>query len=177
MSGPATPAELGNALSHDYAGKDLLLVCILKGGVLFLSDLVRATHIPHAFEFMAISSYGGARTESSGVVRILMDLNTSIENRNVLIVEDIVDTARTLSYIIENLRTRNPATLKICALLNKPSRREVEVVLDYVGFNEPNEFVVGYGLDYNEIYRNLPFIGVLKPEMYAHSDKQEGSTA
>ncbi|CAG0947073.1 hypoxanthine phosphoribosyltransferase [Anaerolineae bacterium] len=170
-------AELGNTLSHDYAGKDLLLVCILKGGVLFLSDLVRATHIPHAFEFMAISSYGGARTESSGVVRILMDLNTSIENRNVLIVEDIVDTGRTLSYIIENLRTRNPASLKICALLNKPSRREVEVAIDYIGFNVPNEFVVGYGLDYNEIYRNLPFIGVLKPAMYAHSDEQVGSTA
>jgi hypoxanthine phosphoribosyltransferase len=170
-------AELGNTISHDYAGKDLLLVCILKGGVLFLSDLVRATRIPHAFDFMAISSYGGARTESSGVVRILMDLNTSIENRNVLIVEDIVDTGRTLSYIIENLRTRNPASLKICALLNKPSRREVEVAIDYIGFNVPNEFVVGYGLDYNEVYRNLPFIGVLKPEMYAQSDKQEGSTA
>ncbi|MBI5652045.1 MAG: hypoxanthine phosphoribosyltransferase [Chloroflexi bacterium] len=160
-------AELGNALSRDYAGQDLLLVCILKGGVLFLSDLIRAIHIPHAIEFMAISSYGGTRIESSGVVRIMMDLNSNIAGRNVLIVEDIVDTGRTLAYIIENLRTRNPASLKICALLDKPSRREVKVNLDYIGFAVPNEFVVGYGLDYNEIYRNLDFIGVLKPEMYA----------
>ncbi len=158
--------ELGDAISRDYAGKDLLLVCILKGGVLFLSDLIRAIHIPHAIDFMAISSYGGGRTESSGVVRILMDLNTNIENRNVLIVEDIIDTGRTLAYILENLRTRNPASLKICTLLNKPSRREVSVKLDYAGFDIPNEFVVGYGLDYNEVYRNLAFVGVLKPELY-----------
>jgi hypoxanthine phosphoribosyltransferase len=165
-------SELGQMISRDYAGKDLFLVCVLKGGVVFLSDLVRAIHIPHAFDFMAISSYGGTHTESSGVVRILMDLNASIEGRNVLIVEDIVDTGRTLAYITENLRTRNPASLKICALLNKPSRREVPVTLDYVGFDIPNEFVVGYGLDYNELYRNLPFVGVLKPEMYtgAHSE-------
>ncbi len=160
--------ELGEAISRDYAGQDLLLVCILKGGVLFLSDLVRAIHIPHSMDFMAISSYGGTRTESSGVVRILMDLNTNIEGRNVLIVEDIIDTGRTLSYITQNLRTRNPASLKICTLLNKPSRREVPVKLDYVGFDIPNEFVIGYGLDYNEIYRNLPFVGVLKPELYRH---------
>lgn len=169
-------AELGAAISRDYAGKDLLLVCILKGGVLFLSDLVRAIHIPHAVDFMAISSYGGTRTESSGVVRILMDLNTSIENRNVLIVEDIIDTGRTLTYITQNLRTRRPKSLKICTLLNKPSRREVDVPLDYIGFDIPNEFVVGYGLDYNEIYRNLPFIGVLKPQMYAPAH-QEPPTA
>ncbi len=160
--------ELGEAISRDYAGQDLLLVCILKGGVLFLSDLVRAIHIPHSMDFMAISSYGGTRTESSGVVRILMDLNTNIEGRNVLIVEDIIDTGRTLTYITQNLRTRNPASLKICTLLNKPSRREVPVKLDYVGFDIPNEFVIGYGLDYNEIYRNLPFVGVLKPELYRH---------
>ena len=168
-------AELGDAISRDYAGQDLLLVCVLKGGVLFLSDLIRAIHIPHAIDFMAISSYGGTRIESSGIVRILMDLNASIEKRNVLIVEDIVDTGRTLSYIVENLRTRDPASVKICALLNKPSRREVNVELHYVGFNVPNEFVVGYGLDYNEIYRNLPFIGVLKPEKYANADRHEGS--
>lgn len=160
--------ELGQAISRDYAGKDLLLVCILKGGILFLSDLMRAIRIPHAIDFMAISSYGGTRTESSGVVRILMDLNTNITNRNVLIVEDIIDTGRTLAYITEMLKTRDPASLKICTLLNKPSRREVQVPLDYVGFDIPNEFVVGYGLDYNEIYRNLPFIGVLKTELYAH---------
>ncbi len=161
--------ELGDAISRDYAGKDLLLVCILKGGVLFLSDLIRAIHIPHAIDFMAISSYGGLRIESSGVVRILMDLNTNIENRNVLIVEDIIDTGRTLAYILENLRTRNPASLKICTLLNKPSRREVNVELNYVGFDIPNEFVVGYGLDYNEVYRNLSFVGVLKPELYRNT--------
>ncbi|MDE3088460.1 MAG: hypoxanthine phosphoribosyltransferase [Chloroflexota bacterium] len=166
-------SELGQMISRDYAGKDLILVCVLKGGVLFLSDLIRALHVPHAIDFMAISSYGGTRTESSGVVRILMDLNATIEGRNVLIVEDIIDTGRTLSYISENLRTRNPASLKICALLNKPSRREVNVPLDYVGFDIPNEFVVGYGLDYNEFYRNLPFVGVLKPEMYISAIDQE----
>ena len=169
-------AELGTAISRDYAGKDLLLVCILKGGVLFLTDLIRAVEIPHAIDFMAISSYGGARTESSGVVRILMDLNSNIENRNVLIVEDIIDTGRTLQYITDNLRTRNPCSLKICTLLNKPSRREVKVTLDYVGFDIPNEFVVGYGLDYNEFYRNLPFVGVLKPELYACPNQSSTDT-
>ncbi|MBI3537355.1 MAG: hypoxanthine phosphoribosyltransferase [Chloroflexi bacterium] len=159
-------AELGEQISRDYQDQDLLLVCVLKGGVIFLSDLARALRIPHAIDFMAISSYGGARTESSGVVRIIMDLTANIENKNVLIVEDIVDTGRTLAYITENLRTRNPASLKICALLNKPTRREVKVAIDYVGFDIPNEFVVGYGLDYNELYRNLPFVGVLKPELY-----------
>jgi len=159
-------AEMGDTISRDYAGQDLLLVCVLKGGVLFLSDLTRAVRIPHAMDFMAISSYGGTHTASTGVVRILMDLNASIENRNVLIVEDIVDTGRTLSYITQNLRTRAPASLKVCTLLNKPSRREVEVKLDYVGFDVPNEFVVGYGLDFDELYRSLPFIGVLKPETY-----------
>ncbi len=158
--------ELGAQISADYAGKDLLLVCILKGGVIFLSDLSRALSIPHAIDFMAISSYGGTRIESSGIVRILMDLNTNIENRHVLIVEDIIDTGRTLQYITENLQTRDPASLKICTLLNKQSRREVPIHVDYVGFNIPNEFVVGYGLDYGELYRNLPYIGVLKAETY-----------
>lgn len=164
----ARSVELGGAISRDYAGQDLLLVCVLKGAFVFLSDLARAIRIPHAIDFMAISSYGGARTESSGVVRILMDLNTNIENRNVLIVEDIIDTGRTLAYITENLQTRNPASLKICTLLNKLGRREVDVPIAYVGFDIPNEFVVGYGLDYNEIYRNLPFVGVLKPELYVN---------
>lgn len=159
--------ELGATISRDYANKDLILVCILKGGVLFLSDLVRAITVPHEMDFMAVSSYGGTRTESSGIVRIVMDLKASIEKRDVLIIEDIVDTGRTLTYITDNLRTRNPASLKICTLLNKPSRREVPVKVDYVGFDIPNEFVVGYGLDFNEWYRNLPFIGVLKPEMYS----------
>lgn len=158
--------QLGTQISEDYEGRELLLVCILKGGVIFLSDLTRALTVPHAIDFMAISSYGGTRTESSGVVRIIMDLNTSIENRDVLIVEDIIDTGRTLQYITENLQTRDPASLRICTLLNKPDRREVEIKLDYVGFDIPNEFVVGYGLDYGELYRNLPYIGVLKEELY-----------
>ena len=170
-------AELGAAISRDYVGKDLLLVCILKGGVLFLSDLIRAIRIPHAIYFMAISSYGGTRTESSGVVRIIMDLDANISNRNVLLVEDIIDTGRTLTYITELLKTRNPSSIRICTLLNKPSRREVDVPLDYVGFDIPNEFVVGYGLDFNEIYRNLPFIGVLKVGLYASSAEQEHSSA
>lgn len=157
--------ELAAQISADYAGKDLLLVCVLKGGILFLTDLMRQLDIPHAIDFMAISSYG-ASTETSGVVRILMDLNTSIEGKNVLIVEDIVDTGHTLDYILRNLSTRRPASLKVCALLNKPSRRVVEVPVHYVGFDIPNKFVIGYGLDFGEKYRNLPFVGVLKPEFY-----------
>ncbi|MBC7258397.1 MAG: hypoxanthine phosphoribosyltransferase [Chloroflexi bacterium] len=157
--------ELAEQISADYRGKDLLLVCILKGGVLFLTDLMRQLDIPHAVDFMAISSYG-AGTESSGVVRILMDLNTSIEGKNVLIVEDIVDTGHTLDYILRNLSTRRPASLKVCALLNKPSRRQVDVPIHYIGFDIPNKFVIGYGLDFGEKYRNLPFVGVLKPEFY-----------
>ena len=159
-------AELGKAISADYQGKDLLALCILRGAVIFLSDLSRQITIPHEIDFMAVSSYGGTRTESSGVVRILMDLRTSIEGRNVLIVEDIVDSGLTLDYIIDNLKTRRPASLRTCALLNKQERREVDVPLDYVGFDIPDKFVVGYGLDYDEKYRNLPFIGVLKPELY-----------
>jgi hypoxanthine phosphoribosyltransferase len=159
--------ELGAQISTDYGDSRPLLVCVLKGGVMFLSDLSRALTIPHELDFMAISSYGGKRTESSGVVRILMDLNTNIENRHVLIVEDIIDTGRTLHYIVDALGTRNPASLKICTMLDKADRREVQSHLDYVGFEIPNEFVVGYGLDFDELYRNLPYIGVLKPEMYS----------
>lgn len=158
--------ELGAQISADYGDSRPLLVCVLKGGVMFLSDLSRALSIPHELDFMAISSYGGKRVESSGVVRIIMDLNANIEGRHVLIVEDIIDTGHTLNYMIDTLNTRNPASLKICALLNKPDRRDVEINLDYVGFDIPNEFVVGYGLDFDELYRNLPYIGVLKPEMY-----------
>jgi len=160
-------AELGKAISADYQGKDLLAVCILRGAAIFLSDLIRQITVPHEMDFMAVSSYGGTRTESSGVVRILMDLKTSIEGRDVLIVEDIVDTGLTLSYIIANLKTRRPASLRACVLLNKYERRKVPVPLDYVGFDIPDKFVVGYGLDYDEKYRNLPFIGVLKPELYS----------
>jgi len=157
--------ELAQQISADYAGQDLILVCILKGGIAFLADLMRELTIPHAIDFMAISSYG-ASTESSGVVRILKDLDESIDGRHVLIVEDIIDTGRTLNYILANLQTRHPASLRVCTLLNKPSRREIEIPLTYVGFQVPNEFVVGYGLDYAEKYRNLRFIGILKPEIY-----------
>ncbi len=162
----ARVAELGKAISVDYQGKDLLAVCILRGAIIFLSDLTRQITIPHEIDFMAVSSYGGGRTESSGVVRILMDLRANIGGRDVLIVEDIVDTGLTLTYIIDNLKTRRPASLRTCTLLNKQARREVDVSVDYIGFDIPDKFVVGYGLDYGEKYRNIPFIGVLKPELY-----------
>lgn len=159
-------AELAHQIMADYQGKDLLLVCILKGGLMFLADLMRQIDLPLEIDFMAVSSYGDS-TESSGVVRILMDLETNIQGRNVLIVEDIIDTGRTLNYIIQNLRTRHPASLKICTLLNKTARRVLDIPVDYVGFEIPDKFVIGYGLDYGEIYRNLPFVGVLKPELYS----------
>lgn len=158
--------ELGAQISQDYAGQDLLLLAVLKGSVLFLSDLMRCITIPHAIDFMATSSYG-ASTESSGVVRILKDLDEPIEGRNVLIVEDIIDTGHTLSYLMRMLSARMPRSLRICTLLNKPGRREVEVPVDYVGFDIPNEFVLGYGLDYAELYRNLPYVAVLAPHVYA----------
>jgi len=157
--------ELGAAISEAYAGQDLLLVSVLKGSVLFMADLARAISIPHEMDFMATSSYG-ASTKSTGVVRILKDLNSSIEGRNILVVEDIIDSGHTLSYLLRLLQERSPATLRIVTLLDKPERREVEIHVDWVGFSIPNEFVVGYGLDYNEIYRNLPYIGVLKPSVY-----------
>ena len=154
--------ELGQQLDVDYAGKELVMVCILKGGVLFLTDLMKAVHIPHAIDFMAVSSYGIGARESTGVVRIIMDLERDIRGKHVLIVEDIIDSGRTLSYICEVLQARLPASLKICTLLDKYERREAEVKLDYVGFHIPNEFVYGYGLDLDELYRNLPFIGVVR---------------
>jgi hypoxanthine phosphoribosyltransferase len=166
----ARVAELGRAISVDYQGKDLLAVCILRGAIIFLSDLTRQITIPHEIDFMAVSSYGGGRTESSGVVRILMDLRANIGGRDVLIVEDIVDTGLTMTYIIDNLKTRRPASLRTCALLNKQARREVDVSVDYIGFDIPDKFVIGYGLDYGEKYRNLPFVGVLKPGLYIGSD-------
>jgi hypoxanthine phosphoribosyltransferase len=159
----ARVAELGKQISADYAGKDLLLVCILKGGVLFLADLMRQITIPHAINFMAVTSYGSGARESSGAVRILMDLETDIQGRDVLLVEDIIDSGHTLDYIVRVLCARNPASLRICALLDKIERREVSVNVDYVGFQIPNKFVFGYGLDLDEVYRNLPFIGVVKP--------------
>ncbi len=158
--------ELGAQISADYAGKDLLLVCVLKGGVLFLSDLLRAINIPVSIDFMATSSYG-ASTTASGVVRIIKDLDTPLEGRNVLIIEDIIDTGHTLDYLVRILNERKPASLRVCTLLNKPERREIDIQVDYIGFDIPNEFVVGYGLDYGEKYRNLPYVGVLKPELYS----------
>ncbi|MBI4318889.1 MAG: hypoxanthine phosphoribosyltransferase [Chloroflexi bacterium] len=161
----AKVAELGRSISTDYQGLDLMLVGVLKGALMFIVDLARAIDLPIEIDFMAISSYGKS-TDASGVVRILKDLDTDIENKHVLIVEDIVDTGLTLKYISEVLLTRNPSTLRICALLNKQKKRKAGVRLDYLGFDIPDRFVVGYGLDFAELYRNLPFIGTLKPDRY-----------
>lgn len=157
--------ELGVQISQDFAGNNLFLISVLKGSVVFMADLMRRITIPHSIDFMATSSYG-ATTQSSGVVQILKDLEESIEGRSVLIVEDIIDSGHTLAYLRRLILARNPASLRICALLDKKERREADVPVDYVGFAIPNEFVVGYGLDFNERYRNLPFVGVLKPECY-----------
>jgi len=155
-------AELAVEIDQKLAGNEpLLLVCVLKGAFVFLADLIRRMEARHEVDFMEISSYGTG-TASSGVVRILLDLERNIEGRHVLIVEDIIDSGRTLDYITRNLRTRQPASLHICTLLSKPSRREIDVSVDFIGFEIPDEFVVGYGLDFAEAYRNLPFIGVLK---------------
>ena len=152
--------ELGREISQDYAGRPLLLVGVLKGAVFFLSDLMRAIDIHVEVDFMAVASYGSA-TDSSGVVRILKDLDIAIDGRDVLIVEDIVDSGLTLQYLMRNLGSRNPRTLEVCALLTKPERRKVDLPTRYVGFEIPNRFVVGYGLDYAERHRNLPFVAVL----------------
>ena len=157
-------AELGEEISADYTGRDLLLVGVLKGAVFFMADLMRNLTIPCEIDFMAISSYGDS-TDSSGVVRILKDLDINIEGRDVLVVEDIIDSGLTLSYLMRNLEAREPASLEICALLTKPERREIEVPVRYVGFEIPNRFVIGYGLDFGERYRNLPYVGVLDPRL------------
>ena len=153
--------ELGATISEDYAGRDLVLVGVLKGAVFFLADLMREITIPVEVDFMAVASYGSS-TESSGVVRILKDLDASIEGRHVLIVEDIVDSGLTLQYLLRSLKARGPATVEVCALLTKPARREVELPARYVGFEIPNRFVVGYGLDDNEKHRNLPYVATLQ---------------
>lgn len=156
--------ELGQQISRDYAGvSNVLLICVLKGGVMFLTDLMRHIDVPHSIDFLAISSYGGGVRESSGRVRIDMDLRHDIAGKHVIIVEDIIDSGHTMQYIVNMLSTRDPASLRICALLSKPSRRQVEIKLDYVGFEIPDKFVFGYGLDLDEIFRNLPFIGVCRP--------------
>src|SRR5213595_3357248 len=156
----ARVAELGADVSADYAGRDLLLVGVLKGAVFFMADLMRHLTVTCEVDFMAISSYGAA-TDSSGVVRILKDLDINIAGRDVLVVEDIIDSGLTLSYLMRNLEAREPASLEICALLTKPERREIDVPVRYVGFEIPNRFVIGYGLDFAERYRNLPYVGVL----------------
>ncbi len=156
--------ELGVEVSTDYEGRDLLLVGVLKGAVFFMADLMRELTVPCEIDFMAISSYGAA-TDSSGVVRILKDLDINVADRDVLVVEDIIDSGLTLSYLMRNLQARKPASLEICALLTKPERREIDVPVRYIGFEIPNRFVIGYGLDFAERYRNLPYVAVLHPDL------------
>jgi hypoxanthine phosphoribosyltransferase len=158
-------AELGAQLSADYAGRDPVLVSVLKGALIFLADLMRAMDLPTSIDFMEVSSYGAA-IESSGQVRILKDLSKPIEGRDVIVVEDIIDTGLTLNYLLGYLADRQPASIRICCLLDKPARRLAEIPIDYIGFTIPDRFVIGYGLDYDERYRNLPYICVLKPSVY-----------
>jgi hypoxanthine phosphoribosyltransferase len=158
--------ELGKKISEDYEGKNPLVICVLKGAAPFMSDLVKRMPIPLEMDFMAVSSYG-QQTKSSGVVKIIKDLDTPVEGRHVLIVEDIIDSGLTLSYLADLLRRRNAQSVKIVTLLDKPGRRTIHLEPDYCGFTIPDAFVVGYGLDYAEKYRNLPYIGILKPEIYA----------
>jgi hypoxanthine phosphoribosyltransferase len=157
--------ELAGKIDADYAGKDLLIVGVLKGAVMVMADLARALHVPVNMDWMAVSSYG-AGTKSSGVVRVLKDLDTDIADRHVLVVEDIIDSGLTLSWLMNNLKSRNPTSVEICTLLRKPDAVKVPIDVRYVGFDIPNEFVIGFGLDYDERYRNLPFIGTLAPHVY-----------
>jgi len=161
----ARVAELGAQLAADYAGRDPVLVSVLKGSIVFLADLVRRTEIPLSIDLMEVSSYG-ASTESSGQVRILKDLSMAIDGRDVIVVEDIIDTGLTLNYLMRYLHDKGPASIRICCLLDKPARRLADITIDYRGFTIPDRFVVGYGLDYDERYRNLPYIGVLRPSVY-----------
>lgn len=160
-------AELGAEIERDYAGKEVELIGILRGSFVFMADLCRHINLPCTLDFMAVSSYGSG-TSSSGQVQINKDLSEDISGRHLIIVEDILDSGNTLSYLMELLRHRNPASLKICTLLNKSERRVRPVKADYIGFEVPDAFVVGYGMDYNEKYRNLPYVGALKPEVYSH---------
>jgi hypoxanthine phosphoribosyltransferase len=159
-------AELGASISNDLVGRQITLVSVLKGSLPFMADLMRAISLPLRIDLMEVSSYGGATTESSGLVRILKDLSSSIEGEDVLIVEDIIDTGLTPNYLVRYPRGKKPASLRICTLLDKPARRLVDIEVDYRGFTIPDQFVVGYGLDYGELYRNLRFVGVLRPEVY-----------
>ena len=166
----AKVAELGRQITADYAGRSLTLVSVLKGSLPFMADLMRHILLPLRIDLMEVSSYGGTSTESSGLVRIMKDLSASIAEEDVLLVEDIIDTGLTLNYLIRYLRGKNPASLRICTLLDKPARRLVDIPVDYIGFQIPDQFVVGYGLDYGERYRNLRFVGVLRPEVYTALD-------
>lgn len=159
-------AELGAQISQDYAGQELLLICILRGGVMFLTDLMRQLSIPHAVDFMAVSSYGAGARKSSGQVRITLDLTINIRDRNVLLVEDIVDSGGTIASVLDLLQSRHPKSLRVCSLLDKAEARQADVPIHYTGFAIPNKFVFGYGLDLDEYYRNLPFIGVVDPDKY-----------
>ena len=163
----AKVAELGAQISRDYEGKNLVLVSILKGSVVFMADLMRAVSIPCSIDFMVVSSYGGSNTVTSGLVKIIKDLDGDLSGKDVLIVEDILDTGNTLHQLTKMLKERNPASLKVCVLLDKPARREKAITAVLSGFVVPDEFVVGYGLDYCQQYRNMPYIGVLKPEVYS----------
>lgn len=163
-------AELGAEISRDYEEKKLHLVCILRGGVMFLADLMRHITIPHTIDFMAVSSYGSGARRTTGQVRITLDLKENILNRDVLLVEDIVDSGYTIASVLEFLATRHPMSLSVCTLLDKASRREIEVPIHYRGFTIPDKFVFGYGLDLDEYYRNLPFIGAVDPERYQPSE-------
>lgn len=163
-------AELGVEISHDYSGKNLHLICILRGGVLFLADLMRQITVEHTIDFMAVSSYGVGARKTTGQVRIALDLKEDIQNRDVLLVEDIVDSGYTIASVLEILNTRHPKSLSVCSLLDKESRREVDVPIHYRGFSIPDRFVFGYGLDIDEYYRNLPFIGAVDPDRYQPPD-------
>lgn len=161
----ARVAELGRQISADYAAcEDMLLICILKGGIMFLVDVTRHITVPHEIDFLAVSSYGKGARETTGNVRIDMDLTANVTNRHILIVEDIIDSGHTLRFVMDVLLARRPASLKLCTLLNKPTKRQVEIPVDYIGFEIENKFVFGYGLDLDEKFRNLPFIGVVKPD-------------
>lgn len=158
--------DLGQQISRDYAGQELLLICILRGGVVFMVDLMRQITVPHSMDCMAVSSYGDGARSSSGNVRLTLDLQTNIEGKHVLLVEDIIDSGRTLSHVLQMLRTRHPKSLKVCVLLDKLERREVDVPVDYRGFDIADKFVFGYGLDLDELYRNLPFVAVVDMKRY-----------
>jgi len=167
-------AELGQQIGHDYQGRNPLMICILRGAVVFLSDLMRAVPIHVTVDFMGISSYGGTNMDSTGVIKITRDVDTNVAHRDVIVVEDIVDTGLTMRALVDLLNTRAPRSVEICTLLSKPQRRKVDVEIKYCGFEVPNKFVIGYGLDYDENYRNLPFVGVLKPEVYEKRKEEKG---